>query len=223
MAEENDKIEINPSGPSRGSVIWLHGLGASGDDFVPVARELNTLGFNLRFIFPHAPMQPVTINGGYVMRAWYDIVSLSIDSHADTSGMEKTEQTIHALIQAEEKNGTPTEKIILAGFSQGAVMALLTGLRYPKKLAGILALSGYLPHPNETIANAPKKNHATPIFIGHGTADTIVPCILGKTVFDALQHAQYSVEWHDYLMPHSVCMEEVADIAQWMGKIYSEE
>jgi len=219
MTKKSELIEINPDRPSSGTVIWLHGLGASGDDFVPVARELSAL--NLRFVFPHAPFQPVTINGGYVMRAWYDIISPAVDAHADEAGMKKAVDFVHRLITEEEHTGTSSEKIVLAGFSQGAVIALLTGLTYPKKLAGILALSGYLPQPDQTIHHATSINQQTPIFLGHGTNDNIVPYQLSEKVFRILQETNYPVELHSYPMAHSVCMNEISDIEEWLKKILS--
>jgi len=215
-----DRIEINPTTKARGTVIWLHGLGASGDDFVPVGKQLNMENLNLKFIFPHAPMQPVTINGGYVMRAWYDIIAMFFDGHADESGMQQAVAQIHQLIAEEEQKGTASEKILLAGFSQGAVISLLAGLTYSKKLAGILALSGYLPHPEPTVAKTTLANQQTPVFLGHGTGDTVVPCFLGEKVFNALKNNDHPVEWHQYLMAHSVCLEEIQDITEWLKKIF---
>ncbi len=213
----DDYIEINSSATPVGTVIWLHGLGADGQDFVPVAQELNLPPqLPLRFIFPHAPFQPVTINNGYVMRAWYDIVSMHIDQHADEKGIQNAIERVHTLIAQEEQKGIPTHRIILAGFSQGAVVTLAAGLHYPKKLAGLLALSGYLPNPQEATRTASVANQQTAIFIGHGTADTIVPCQLGETVATVLKQAGYPVSWHPYDIPHTVCAEEMRDIRQWM-------
>lgn len=209
-------IEINSSRPSVGTVIWLHGLGADGYDFVPIANELNAFTqIPLRFVFPHAPMIPVTLNNGYVMRAWYDIVSLQIEQHADQTGIENSVQLVGELIAREEKKGVMANKIILAGFSQGAVIALTAGLSFPKRLAGVIALSGYLP--KIALTNAHPANQDMPIFVGHGSQDTIVPHSLGDATYQALHAHHYSVSWHSYPMPHSVCAAEIQDIAKWVG------
>jgi len=212
-----ETLEINPAKEPILTVILLHGLGADGRDFETIVPELklpDTLP--VRFIFPHAPMQPVTINNGYVMRAWYDIVSFHIDEHADEAGIKKSEQQLQQLIEQEEKRGIPSEKIILAGFSQGAVIALTTGLRYPKKLGGILALSGYLPYAEDVIANANPENKNIPIFIGHGTEDNVVPFFLGTLSAETLRKHQYNVSFHSYPIPHTVSMEEIRDIRAWL-------
>ncbi len=215
-------IETTPKINVIGSVIWLHGLGADGNDFKPIVPELNLpANLPLRFIFPHAPLQPVTINNGYVMRAWYDIVSLKIDEHADQKGIQNSVRQLERLIENEEKRGIPAEKIVLAGFSQGAVIALATGLCFTRKLAGILALSGYLPHAEQVIAKASPANQATPIFIGHGTEDTIVPFFLGHTTYETLKKHAYQVSWHSYPMPHSVCASEIKDISDWLQAVFN--
>ncbi len=214
-------IEINPPTSPKGSVIWLHGLGADGNDFAPIVPELKLPPeLSLRFVFPHAPLIPVTINNNYVMRAWYDIHSLATENHVDYSGIEASTKKLHELIAEEEKRGIPSEKITLAGFSQGAVIALTTGLTYPKRLAGLLALSGYLPKKEEIMQKATPANQTTPIFLAHGTEDTVVPYFLGEGVYHILQKNNYRVDWHTYRMPHSVCAEEVKDIGAWLKRLY---
>jgi phospholipase/carboxylesterase len=213
-------IVLNPKETPIGSVIWLHGLGADGNDFVPIVSELNLPNtLPLRFVFPHAPMMPVTINNGYQMRAWYDIVSMSIDQRADQAGIDASRLQLHNLIEHEKKLGIPTDKIILAGFSQGAVIALTTGLTFPERLGGILALSGYLPAPEKILNEMNDANRTTPIFLAHGREDNIVPHMLGDQVYHLLQKKLLPVSWHSYAMGHSVCMEEVRDIASWLKKI----
>lgn len=211
-------IEIDPSRAATKSIIWLHGLGADGRDFVPFVPELKlppTL--NVRFVFPNAPIMPVTINNGYEMRAWYDISSLTLHGQIDKTGINQSVTLIENLIASEVARGIATQDIILAGFSQGAVIALTTGLRYSKPLAGIIALSGYLPLPDEILNNA---NQHIPIFIAHGTEDAIVPYALGKAAYVALKERGYPVAWHSYAMPHSVCAEEVVDISRWIQMIW---
>ena len=217
---DSNYIEINPDTRAKCSVIWLHGLGADGSDFVPIVSELmlpESLG--VRFIFPHAPIMPVTINQGYRMRAWFDIYDLAIAGKIDGEGIARSVRTVETLIEREKESGIPTNKIILAGFSQGAVITLATGLRYADNLGGLLALSGYLPHAEELLLNASDANKSTPIFIAHGTEDPIVPYMLGEATYLALKQAHYPVSWHAYPMQHSVCAEEVIDISAWMKKI----
>lgn len=209
-------IEINPSAAVRASVIWLHGLGADGSDFVPIVQELGfSDDFGLRFVFPHAPLRPVTINQGYNMRAWYDIGSMDINRQIDQNGIGASAKLVSALIEQEIQHGTPCDKIILAGFSQGAVIALMTALQYPKRLGGILALSGYLP------ANEPflEPNRNIPIFLAHGTEDAVVPYSLGQNALSLLVSQGYNVDWHHYKMGHSVCLDEIRDIKKWLEKI----
>ncbi len=222
MTDLIEAIELNPKTAPIGSIIWLHGLGADGNDFVPIVSELNLPDtLPLRFVFPHAPMMPVTINNGYVMRAWYDIVSMLPDHHADQSGIDASIAQLHDLIHHEEKLGIPTEKIILAGFSQGAVIALTTGLTFRKRLGGILALSGYLPQPEKILNDPNSANHTTPIFLAHGREDMVVPYFLGETVHQQLQKKSFPVSWHSYVMGHSVCAEEVLDIAKWLKSVFT--
>jgi phospholipase/carboxylesterase len=213
-------IEINPRETTKRSVIWLHGLGADGNDFVPLVPELHlpdTLG--VRFVFPHAPIMPITINNGYEMRAWYDITALSASGMADKVGIERAVKLTETLIENEINRGIAPENIVLAGFSQGAVIALITGLGYPKRLGGMIALSGYLPLANEILARASEANLTIPIFMAHGTEDSIVPYALGKAAYVTLKQADYAATWHTYPMPHSVCAEEVQDLSLWMQKV----
>ncbi len=214
-----DSIEINPPQKEIGSCIWLHGLGADGNDFVPIVQELHLPHeMPLRFVFPHAPMQPVTINNGYVMRAWFDIYSLSHFQKIDEEGIQKSVNHLESLIEREMNRGIPAEKIFLAGFSQGAAIALATGLRYSKSLAGFIILSGCLPNYEKIMAEAHPANFTTPIFIAHGTVDTVLPYGLGEQLRDVLEKNKYRVAWHSYQMAHSVCEEEIGDLADWLQK-----
>lgn len=212
-------VEINPPGASH-SVIWLHGLGADGHDFEPVVNELD-LDKPIRFIFPHAPSMPVTINNGFVMPAWYDIVSQQIDSQQDEAGVRHSQLAIIALIENEIARGINPENIILAGFSQGGAIALHTGLRYPRKLAGIMGLSTYLPLADSLANEAADANRATAIFLGHGTFDPIVPFELAIKTQDQLNQLHYSTELKKYPMEHSVYPEEINDISDWINRCFT--
>ena len=201
----------------RHSIIWLHGLGADGEDFVSVAEEMN-LPVAVRYIFPHAPKQAVTINGGFVMRAWYDIVSPDIGAQQDAAGIRASQAEIEKLIEQETSRGIPQENIYLAGFSQGGAIALHTGLRHPGRLGGILALSTYLPLADTLSQEVSLSAKNIPIFFAHGRTDPVVPYSLGKLSADKLQQHGHSVEWHEYAMPHSVCLDEVRDIERWLTR-----
>lgn len=214
------------SGPKPAhSIIWLHGLGADGEDFVPIAEELQ-LPVAVRFIFPHAPMRPVTINGGYVMRAWYDILmdaasaelSASIGKNEDAAGITAAQAEIEKLIAQERQRGVAARNIFLAGFSQGGAVALHTGLRHQEGLGGILALSSYLPLAQTTSAEAADKASETRLFMAHGRDDPVIPYALGKGSAEELLRLGYALEWHDYPMPHAVCAEELRDIEQWLTR-----
>lgn len=208
-------LEINPSSPATAIIIWLHGLGATNEDFVSVAYDLERLThLNIRFVFPQAPSMPVTINNGSIMPAWYDIHSFDQEGKIDHSGISASVHQIKILIENELKKGFPAKKIILAGFSQGAVIALSTLLSHPQSLGGVIALSGYLPH-----FTLPLAKHTIPIFIGHGIEDTVVPYYFGEMAFESLKNANYPVTWHTYAMPHTVSEEEIYDISQWLQKI----
>ena len=202
------------------SIIWLHGLGANGHDFEPIVPELNLPPEEkLRFVFPHAPQQPVTINSGVVMPAWYDILSPELDHGEDETGIRRSQQHIDALIQRENIRGVPTQNIIIAGFSQGGAIALHTGLRYPQRLAGILALSTYLPLVQTVRQEASEINQDLPIFMAHGSHDPIVPLRLAEDSRHYLEQFGYQPEWKTYFMEHSVCPDEIGDISQWLFRL----
>jgi phospholipase/carboxylesterase len=201
-------------------VILLHGLGADGYDFVPVVRELETHGApSARYVFPHAPTMPVTINGGYVMRAWYDILGTDLVRREDERGIRASQGMVEALIEREVARGVARSRIVLAGFSQGGAIALHTGLRQPQPLAGLIALSCYLPLAESFSKEAAAASKGVPVFLAHGTQDPVVPLARGAASRDALKAAGYAVEWHDYPMPHSVSAEEISDIAAFMQRV----
>ena len=208
-----ETVEIATGDHPEAAVIWMHGLGADGNDFVPIVRELDLSECPaIRFIFPHAETMPVTINNGYVMRAWYDILGMDLVRREDEIGLRKSQQQIEQLIAREIDRGIPAERIILAGFSQGCAMTLQTGLRYPKKLAGMLCLSGYLPLADKLAAERSEANRSTPIFMAHGRVDPVVQIARAETSRDFLTSLGYAIEWKDYSMQHSVCEEEIDDI-----------
>lgn len=197
------------------SIIWLHGLGADGEDFVPIAEEIN-LPVAVRYIFPHAPKRPVTLNGGFIMRAWYDIAASDIDAEQDATGIRAAQADIEKLLAQERSRGIPPEHIFLAGFSQGGAIALHTGVRHTHRLGGILALSAYLPLAETLHEEASMAAKETPIFMAHGRNDTVVPFVLGISSREKLLQRGYRVDWREYAMPHSVCQEEVGDIEAWL-------
>jgi phospholipase/carboxylesterase len=210
-----ETVEIATGNHPEAAVIWMHGLGADGNDFVPIVRELDLSECPaIRFVFPHAETIPVTINNGYVMRAWYDILGMDLVRREDEIGLRKSQHQIEQLITREIERGIPAERIILAGFSQGCAMTLQTGLRYPKKLAGMLCLSGYLPLADKLPAERSEANRSTPIFMAHGRVDPVVQIARAETSRDFLTSLGYAVDWKDYSMPHSVCEEEIDDIGQ---------
>lgn len=215
-----DHIEIETQPNPQVSVIWLHGLGADGNDFVPIVRELDLAGLpGIRFIFPHAPTMPVTINGGYIMRAWYDIRGTELVRQEDEAGLRASQKLVEAFIANEKARGIPARRIVLAGFSQGCAMTLQAGLRHPEQLAGMLCLSGYLPLSAQVEAERSAVSVQTPVFMAHGTMDPVVPHARATASRDMLRAMGYQIEWHDYPMPHSVCGEEVEDISSWLRKI----
>ncbi|MBX3708332.1 MAG: carboxylesterase [Gammaproteobacteria bacterium] len=217
-------VEIEPANTAKRSILWLHGLGADGNDFAPIVPELNLpSSAAVRFVFPHAPIIPVSINNGYPMRAWYDIYHLSIDSRVDKVGIAQSVISIQQLIEREVSRGIPTHNIFLAGFSQGAVIALTTALCYSHPLAGVIALSGYLPAASETLENANPANHQIPIFLAHGTEDPIVPFTLGNATYAIVKQASYPVTWYSYPMPHSVCTAEIRDLSAWLNGIIKKQ
>jgi phospholipase/carboxylesterase len=200
------------------SVIWLHGLGADGHDFEPIVPELDLpRDASVRFVFPHAPMRPVTLNNGFVMRAWYDLFDLGEERRVDEAGMRASAEEIERLITHERSNGVP--RIVLAGFSQGGALALYTGLRHAEKLAGIVALSAYLPLESRLAAEANPANARTPIFLAHGRLDPVLPFNAGERARDRLKALGYDVTWKAYQMPHAVCPEEIADISAFLRTV----
>jgi len=213
-------VELQTTPSPTASIVWLHGLGADGYDFVPVVKELEALGAPpARYLFPHAPMRPVTINGGMTMRAWYDILGTELTRREDEAGVRESQGLVEELIAREEQRGIARSRIVLAGFSQGGAIALQTGLRHPETLAGVMALSTYLPLADSFAAEASAANRATPVFMAHGSQDPVVPYSMGNQSREFLEQAGYDLEWHDYPMPHSVCLEEVADIGQWLVRV----
>ncbi len=214
------KIEINPVSSVTATVIWLHGLGASGHDFEPIVAELSLpQDSGIRFIFPHAPVQPVTLNGGIPMPAWFDIYGLDRYARQDEKGIQASEQAIIELIEAENQRGISSERIILAGFSQGGALALYLGLRYQLSLAGIMGLSTYLPLEQQLKAQLNLANQSTPVFLAHGFYDTILPYSIGRITYEMLAANNYSVEWHDYLMEHQISADEIGDISAWLLRV----
>lgn len=217
-----EKITLPSKIPAVGSVIWLHGLGADGHDFADIVPELNLPEhLPLRFIFPHAPIRPVTINARMRMRAWYDIYSLQDLAREDEMGIQQTQQSINDLISQEIEHGIPSEKIILAGFSQGGAMALFAGLRHQEPLAGIIALSTYLPLAERLSQEGTEANYHCPIFMAHGREDPIVSIELGRQTYQFLKEKKYPVEWHEYAMEHQVCREEIDGIAAWLTQRFA--
>ncbi len=214
-------IELSTGANPRGTVIWLHGLGADGWDFVPLVRELPLPEeLELRFIFPHAPVRAVTINNGFQMRAWYDIAQSDIARVPDEAGIRESQAAVEGLIEREKQRGIDASRIVLAGFSQGGAIALQAGLRHREKLAGIAALSTYLPLEDSLEREAAAANKATPIFMAHGTQDPIIPMQLAERSQQALRKHGYAVEWHSYPMPHAVCGEEVEALGGFLADAF---
>jgi phospholipase/carboxylesterase len=215
-----DTIDIETGAHPRASIILLHGLGADGNDFVPFADELDLTAVGpVRFVFPHAPTRPVTINGGYVMRAWYDIFGNDLVRREDETGLRESVGLVEALIARERERGVPAGRIVLAGFSQGCAMTLLTGLRHRERLAGLLGLSGYLPLAAATAGERSEANRDLPIFLAHGLGDGVIPIAMARASRDALVGFGHPVEWREYPMAHSVCAEEVADLNAWLLRV----
>ena len=220
MNELLENIEIETAPNPQVAVIWMHGLGADGNDFVPMVKELDLAGLPaIRFIFPHARQIPVTVNNGYVMRAWYDIVGTDIARREDETGLRSSQLEVEALIAREKSRGIPAERIILAGFSQGCAMTLQTGLRHDEKLAGLLCLSGYVPLADKISNERSEASLKTPVFLVHGTHDGVIPVARAHQSRDLLKALGYQVEWHEYPMQHSLCLEEVNDISAWLKKV----
>jgi len=221
-AEVSPSIELETAPNPTASVIWLHGLGADGNDFVPIVPELELpASLRVRFVFPHAPVRAVTINNGMRMRAWYDIAAADLTNRADLAGVRESQGQLQALIERENARGMPSERIVLAGFSQGGAIALYTGLRHGERLAGIVALSTYLIAPDKLALEASAANRSVPIFMAHGTADPVVRFQWGEASRRMLETAGYAVEWHSYRMEHSVCLEEVRAIGAWLTRVLS--
>ncbi|GAB4469699.1 MAG: alpha/beta hydrolase [Burkholderiaceae bacterium] len=217
---EPQAVELQTVPDPAATVIWLHGLGADGYDFVPIVRELESLGAPAaRYVFPHAPMRPVTINGGYVMRAWYDILGTDLDRREDEAGIRASQAAVENLIAREVARGTPPARIVLAGFSQGGAIALHSGLRRPQPLAGLVALSCYLPLVDRFEAERHPASARVPIFLAHGNADPVVPIARGVAARDRLVALGHPVAWHEYPMPHSVCAEQIRDIAAFLRDV----
>jgi phospholipase/carboxylesterase len=224
--QQPDTVEFETGPNPAGSVIWLHGLGADGHDFEPIVPELRlpeTL--SLRFVFPHAPVRPVTVNGGMEMRAWYDIVSLDRDGPVDEVGIRQSGEMLESLIERERDRGIDCSRIVLAGFSQGGAIAMHVALRSAGRLAGLMALSTYLPLPevfeSEVLEHAETGCLDLPIFMAHGTFDPVLPMQLGRSSYDLLVNAGIAVEWHEYPMAHAVCAEEIADIRVWLLSVFA--
>ena len=215
-----ETIELDSAPDTTVSIIWMHGLGADNNDFVPLVKELDLRGCPaIRFIFPNAGTMPVTINNGYVMRSWYDILTSDLVRREDETGLRASQAQIEALIAREKARGIPASRIILAGFSQGCAMTLQTGLRHPEKLAGLMCLSGYLPLADKTAAERTPASLQTPIFMAHGTADPVVAIARAEQSRDLLTGMGYQVEWHAYRMQHSLCQEEIDAIGAWLKKV----
>ena len=215
-----ETIELDSAPNPSVSIIWMHGLGADGNDFVPLVKELDLRGCpGIRFIFPSAGTMPVTINNGYVMRAWYDILVSDLVRREDENGLRASQVQIEALIAREKARGIPASRIILAGFSQGCAMTLQTGLRHAEPLAGLMCLSGYLPLADKTALERTPASLQTPIFMAHGTADPVVQIGRAQQSRDLLTGMGYKVEWHEYMMQHSLCQEEIDAIGAWLKKV----
>ncbi len=211
-------VEIDPDGPPSASVIWLHGLGADGHDFEPIVPALRLpKEARVRFVFPHAPMRPVTINGGYVMRAWYDIKTVDLDRMVDKEDLETSRRQLEAWIRNERTAGVPSERIVVAGFSQGGAIALYGGLSFEERLGGIVALSCYHPLPHLIEERRAPADGAVPIFMAHGTYDPLVPLALAEATVETLREAGYAPEWRTYPLPHSVSPEEISDIGRFLS------
>jgi len=212
-------VEIETAPNPRHAILWLHGLGADGNDFKPIVPELVDRSWPpLRFVFPHAPVRPVTINGGMRMRAWYDILGAQIAALQDVGGIRASIGELEALIAREGERGIPSGRVILAGFSQGGAIVLAGGVRHAQKLAGIIALSTYLPLDETTATERSAVNAGLPIFMGHGSFDPVVPQVLGLMSRDFLARLGYDVAWHGYPMAHQVCPPEIADLRAWIAK-----
>jgi phospholipase/carboxylesterase len=220
--ESEFEVTLEPAEPATATVVLLHGLGADGWDFVPIVGELQ-LALPVRFIFPHASMRPVTVNAGYVMRAWYDIKSFTPEGRADAAGLAESVARVNAYLEQEIARGIPASRIVLAGFSQGGAVALSAGLRFGKRLAGLLALSTYLPFPARLEAEKSAANADVPILMCHGRMDPVVNIGMGREARDVLTAQGYAVEWHEYPMQHEVCAAELGETARWLRRVLARE
>lgn len=214
-----ETVEVESGKNIDAAVIFLHGLGADGHDFEPVVPELGLGELGVRFVFPHAPVRPVTLNGGMAMRAWYDILSLDRNGLQDEAGIRASEAQVRALMAREIERGVKPERLVLAGFSQGGAIALHTFLRTPEKIAGVMALSTYLPLHNKLAAEMTQSNQSSPVFMAHGTFDPVLPITLGQASHGWLEEAGFAAEWHAYPMPHSVCPDEITHMGAWFRKV----
>lgn len=215
-----ESIELGTGPAPQASVIILHGLGADGNDFVPICDQLDLAAVgDVRFVFPHAPVRPVTINGGYPMRAWYDVLSFERGENEDEAGLRESRALVAELIEQEVARGIDPSRIVLMGFSQGCAMTLMTGLRYEKRLAGLVGLSGYLPLAATLEAERSTVNADVPVFLAHGTADPVIPLARAEAAREALEKLGYPLEWHTYSMPHSVCPQEIGDINRFLLRV----
>lgn len=215
-------VEVEPRGPVKATVVLLHGLGADGHDFEAIVPELGLSdSHGVRFVFPHAPIRPVTVNGGYRMRAWYDIARLEKGAPQDETGIRESAQTVERLLRREEERGVPASRVVLAGFSQGGAIALFAGLRHPARLAGIVALSTYLPLASSLAKEAHPANAAVPVFMAHGTFDSVVPMALGEESKRVILGQGIPLEWHTYPMAHGVSPEEISDLRGFLRRVLS--
>ena len=215
-----ETIELHPAGDAVASVIILHGLGADGTDFLPMCDQLDLAAIGpVRYPLPRAPVRPVTLNGGYEMRAWYDILGTQLDRREDEAGLRDSMRDVFALIDRERARGVPARRIVLGGFSQGCAMTLLAGLRYPERLGGLLGMSGYLPLAANTAAERHAANADVPLFLAHGQRDGVIGLDRAVASRDALAQLGYRIEWHEYPMEHSVCMDEVEAINAWLRRV----
>jgi phospholipase/carboxylesterase len=221
-----ETVEVGGGAQADGTVIWLHGLGADGHDFEPIVPELNLAEHaDIRFVFPHAPVRPVTINGGVPMRAWYDVISLDRSGPQDEAGIRDSAASLLQLIEREKERGVDASRIVLAGFSQGGAIAMHTAMRVPRRLAGLMALSTWMPLEStigeEVVDNAQSQPRELPVLMAHGTFDPMLPLAAGQHAREIMQDAGFKVQWHEYPMAHAVCAEEISEIRKWLVNIYS--
>jgi phospholipase/carboxylesterase len=220
MSDLLDALEIETAPDPDAAVVWMHGLGADGHDFEPIVPELGLPARpGIRFVFPHAPLRPVTINQGHVMRAWYDVRALAGVRREDEAGVRQSARQIEALMERERQRGIAPRRLVLAGFSQGGAMALHVALRHPERLAGVLALSCYLPLASTLATEASPANRDVPIFWAHGVHDPMLPLAMAEQGREQVGSLGYRIEWHQYPIPHSVSAEEIADVARWLGRV----